>query len=376
MANGGRIGSLMLLNTAGGQALLAQAYRAVIENVENRMLSTQLKNRELSGDFNAGSVEAKRFVNALTANYGTAAANGLGNEIGVTPVNVPINIHKEIVEPLEKYDAATFGVEDLIARRTRNHDRAMARELERAFFACAQSAGTAFTTSETDIEAQLEDLIQTIETTQNNYVDGVPRDMIHIVCSPAFYGDLRTYLDKTYNANIDTARDDFYAFHGVRCYASTYLPAGVKCIAMVEGAIAQPVRSDVYQAREIPLTNRWSLELYFDYGTTAVMPDLIYVYEAASTLQTLNISSVKGAAANGTIITVNPAEAGTGNSYYYKLGTSSITLAYGTDVSSWTAFESGAEIAASTNTLVAVAEANTTTKTAIAGVTNVPIVKK
>lgn len=376
MANGGRIGSLMLLNTAGGQALLAQAYRAVIENVENRMLSTQLKNRELSGDFNAGSVEAKRFVNALTANYGTAAANGLGNEIGVTPVNVPINIHKEIVEPLEKYDAATFGVEDLIARRTRNHDRAMARELERAFFACAQSAGTVFTTSETDIEAQLEDLIQTIETTQNNYVDGVPRDMIHIVCSPAFYGDLRTYLDKTYNANIDTARDDFYAFHGVRCYASTYLPAGVKCIAMVEGAIAQPVRSDVYQAREIPLTNRWSLELYFDYGTTAVMPDLIYVYEAASTLQTLNISSVKGAAANGTIITVNPAEAGAGNSYYYKLGTSSITLAYGTDVSSWTAFTSGTEIAASTNTLVAVAEANTTTKTAIAGVTNVPIVKK
>lgn len=376
MANGGRIYSLDMLNTDGGRALLAQQYRSVIENVENRMLSTILKNRDLSGDPEAGSVEAKRFANATSEQYGTAAARGSANPIGLKPVNVPLDMHREIIEGLEKYDARRIGVPDLLARRTRNHDRAMARELERAFFACAQSAGTVFTTALTDIDAILEDLIQTIENTQNDFVDGVPRDMIHIVCSTAFYGAIRSFLDHTFNANVDTARDDFFAFHGCRCYASTYLPSGVNCIAMVEGAVAQPVSVTPYNARDLQLTNKWALELFYDYGTTAVMPDLIYVYEAASTLQTLEISSTKGQTANGTVITVNPSEAGSGNAYYYKLGTSAITLAYGTSVSSWTAFNSGDEIAASTNTLIAVAEANTTTKTAIAGVTDVAIVKK
>lgn len=376
MANGGRIYSLDFLNTDGGRALLAQQYRSVIENVENRMLSTLLKNRDLSGDPDAGSVEAKRFANATSEQYGTAAARGSANPIGLKPVNVALDMHREIIEGLEKYDARRLGVPDLIARRTRNHDRAMARELERAFFACAQSAGTVFTTSQTDIDAILEDLIQTMETTKNDFVDGVPRDMIHIVCSPAFYGAIRSYLDKTFNANVDTARDDFFAFHGCRCYASTYLPAGVNCIAMVEGAVAQPVSATPYTARDLQLTNKWALELFYDYGTAAVMPDLIYVYEAASTLQTLEISSTKGQTANGTVITVNPSDPASGNAYYYKLGTSAITLAYGTSVSSWTAFNSGDEIAASTNTLIAVAEANTTAKTALAGVTDVAIVKK
>ena len=45
-ANGGRITSLAFLNTEGGLALLAQQYRVVIENVENAMLSTALKNQD------------------------------------------------------------------------------------------------------------------------------------------------------------------------------------------------------------------------------------------------------------------------------------------------------------------------------------------
>ena len=104
-ANGGRITSLAFLSTEGGLALLAQQYRVVIENVENAMLSTALKNQDLSGDFDAGSVEAKRFANALSEQYGTAAANGIGADIRVQPVNVPINQHREIIENLEKYDA-------------------------------------------------------------------------------------------------------------------------------------------------------------------------------------------------------------------------------------------------------------------------------
>lgn len=374
-ANGGRITSLAFLNTEGGLALLAQQYRVVIENVENAMLSTALKNQDLSGDFDAGSVEAKRFANALSEQYGTAAANGIGADIRVQPVNVPINQHREIIENLEKYDATRLGVPDLIARRTRNHARAMARELERAFFACAQSAGTAFTATETDIEAILEELIQTIETTQNDFVDGVPRDMIHLVCSPSFYGQIRAYLDKTYNANVQTDRDDFFAFHGVRTYASTYLPTGVNCIAMVEGAVAQPVSSDVYEAVALPLGNNWALKLFYDFGTTAVMPDLIYVYSAASTLKTLVVSSVKGTTTGNTKVTINPTNPASGNSYVYKLGSAPESVEYQADLSTgWTDMPADGIIAASTNTYITIAEANSTDKAV--GVGSAKIVKK
>lgn len=374
-ANGGRITSLAFLNTEGGLALLAQQYRVVIENVESYMLSSILKNQDLSGDFEAGSVEAKRFANAVSQPYGTAAANGMGANIQLLPVNVPINIHKEIIENLERYDAATLGVPDLIARRTRNHARTMARELERAFFACAQSAGTAFTATETDIEAILEELIQSIETTQNEFVDGVPRDMIHLVCSPAFYGQIRSYLDKSYNANIQTDVDDFFAFHGARTYASTYLPTGVNCIAMVEGAVAQPVRSDVYTATPLPLGNNWALKLFYDFGTTAVMPDLIQVYSAASTLGTLVVSSVKGTTTGSTKVTVNPTQPASGNSYVYKLGTAPESVAYQADLSTgWTDMPEDGIITASTNTYITVAEANSTDKAV--GVGSSAIVKK
>lgn len=369
--NGGRIYSLDMLNTEGGRALLVQQYRGVIENVESMTLSSILKNRDLSGDFDAGSVEAKRFANAVSEQYGTAAANGAGSAIQLKPVNVPIDMHREIIETLEKYDASRIGVPDLVSRRTRNHARAMARELERAFFDCAFAAGTSFTPTETDIEKILEELIQKLETTQNDFVDGVPRDMIHIVCTPAFYGKIRGYLDKSYNANVTTDKDNFFAFHGVKTYASTYLPAGVNCIAMVEGAIAQPVSSDVYGARELQLTRSWALELFYDYGTTAVMPDLILTYAAASTLATLDVTSVKGTTAGSTAITVNPE----GDSYVYKLGTSATEVSYGDDLSSgWTAVPANGIISASTNTYITVALGDSSKKAIAVG--SAKIVKK
>lgn len=373
--NGGRIYSLDMLNTEDGRALLAQQYRVVIDNIENNTLSSILKNRDLSGDFDAGSVEAKRFVNAVAEQYGTAAANGAGSAIKLKPVHVPINMHREIIETLEKYDASKLGVPDLITQRTRNHGRTMVRELERAFFNCAFAAGGSFTTAETDIVKILEALIQQIETTQNDFVDGVPRDMIHIVCSPSFYGQIRDYLDKLPSVNINTDKNDFFAFHGVRTYASTYLPAGVNCIAMVEGAIAQPVSSDVYGAKELQLTRSWALELFYDYGTTAVMPDLILTYAAASTLQPLDVSSVKATTAGSTAITINPDSPASGNKYVYKLGTSAVDVIYGADLSTgWTEVPADGIIAASTNTYITVAEADSGSKAVASG--SAKIVKK
>jgi hypothetical protein len=44
---------------------------------------------------------------------------------------------------------------------------------------------------------------------------------------------------------------------------------------MIDGAIAQPVVTDEYDAEKIPLSNDIALELFFSHGTKAVMPDLI-----------------------------------------------------------------------------------------------------
>ena len=42
---------------------------------------------------------------------------------------------------------------------------------------------------------EAEAMIQSVETVSNDYVDGVERDMIHLVRAPSFFGELCTYLD-------------------------------------------------------------------------------------------------------------------------------------------------------------------------------------
>ena len=172
----------------------------------------------------------------------------------------------------------------------------MAAELDAAFFTCAATEGTAFTTAETDIEAQVEALIQTLETVKNDYVRGVPRNLIRLVLDPVFYGKIRTYLDKnTHNANVDTAAEDFALFHGVRVYSSINLPVTSETvettktttyhmIAIIEGAIAQPVVIYPYgEPEKIPLSNDYGVSMFFDYGTKALTPDLIFHYSTSVT---------------------------------------------------------------------------------------------
>ena len=96
----------------------------------------------------------------------------------------------------------------------------------------------------------------------------------------------------TNNANVDTAAEDFAIFHGVRVYSSINLPVTseatsdsktktttVHAIAMIEGAIAQPAVIYPYKEPEkIPLSNDYGVSMFFDYGTKALTPDLIFWY--------------------------------------------------------------------------------------------------
>ena len=273
-----RIASLNVLLSTTGKDFLAEQYGAVIANVQKNCISQTLKNTNLSGTPGAGTYEAKRFENKTSNAYGTARTGGAGQAVKATPVTVAVNVDKEIVVEVEQKDITLYGVDNLVEREAASAQKSMTRELEKAFFAEAVNAGTAYTPAQTvtAIEDIIEGLIQSVETVQNDFVDGVERDMIAVVCNPATFGKLRTYVDKV---NDGGAQPEAYAlFHGVKVYSSVYLPNGTNAVAMAEGSIAQPVLPTIAPAERIQLSNAIAFGLFYSYGTKAVAADLIFKY--------------------------------------------------------------------------------------------------
>jgi len=277
-----RTDSLSILLENSSQDKLAERYGAVIANIQKNLISSQLKNTDLSGTPGAGSLEAKRFTNTQSKAYGTARGNHAGDKVVARPVTVNIDVDKEIINEVEQKDVSLYGVADMVDRKVSQNEKTMGRELERAFFAQATAAGTQMAFTAVTIEAKAEELIQKVEVVKNDFVDGVERDMIAVILTPALYGQLRTYFDKVEEGEARAAT--FGRFHGVRVYSSTYMPSGIDAIVMCEGSIAQPVLPTVLPASKIELSNAIAFGLFYSYGTKAVMPDLIfYVGETAET---------------------------------------------------------------------------------------------
>lgn len=273
-----RITSLNILLESQGKDYLAELYGKVIENVQKTAISSTMKNQDLSGDPEAGSVEAKRFANATSKAYGTARTAGKGDSVVARPVTIQIDTDKEIVEELEQKDVRLYGVDGVLDRRAANHVLRMVAELDRAFFTCASNAATALNQSGyATVAEELEAIIQECETTQNDFVDGVPRAMMHLVLSPKYYGKIRNDLDRqTNNASVDTAAEEFYVWHGVRTTSCVHLPSGLDYMLLVDGAVAQPVMANQYTAEKIQLSEAYGVSLFYHYGTKAVTPDLIF----------------------------------------------------------------------------------------------------
>ena len=270
--------NILLENSSADK--LAEIYGAVLENIQKNLISSQLKNTQLSGTPGAGSYEAKRFTNTESQAYGTARTAGAGDAVVARPVTVNINQKKELVNEVEESDVTMYGVADLVARKAASNEKAMQRELEKAFFTEAVSAGTAHTLTAATIEAKAEELIQLVETVSNSFVDGVERDMIALVLKPALYGQLRTYFDAIAH---DAATEGVARFHGVKVYSSVYMPAGTDAIVMAEGAIAQPVLPTIMQPEKIQLSNAIGFGIFYFYGTKAVTPDLIFYVGGGAT---------------------------------------------------------------------------------------------
>ena len=252
---------------------LAETYGDVIEAVQKGAISEQIKNKNYSGDPTTGSVVINRFKNATINNLGTARSGGEGTAlVNNGQVTINVDTDKEIVEELSKKDVKLFGLDGMAEKRKANHAKRMIAYLDREFFACAEGEGSAvtFTTAATDVASKLEELIQSVETTNNDWVDGVDRDMIVVTVTPSVYSKIQNYIDSVPNS-INGVNDNY--FHGVRVFSNHRQTKAA--IAMIEGAVAQLVTTDEYEAEKIPLSNNIALELFFSKGTKAVMPDLI-----------------------------------------------------------------------------------------------------
>lgn len=249
---------------------LAEVYGGLLENIQANAVSEQIKNKNYSGNPTSGSVEIKRFVNASLQDYGTARDAGKGSAIENNSVIINVDTDKEIVEELEEKDIALYGVGGLAEKRMRNQAKRIIASLDNAFFGVAESQGTEFTFTEEKIEDKLEEIIQEVATTQNDFVDGVDRDMLVMTLSPKAYGKVRNYLDNIVNSTNGVSET---YFHGVRVYENLRQTKDV--IVMIDGAIAQLVKIDEFGFEKINLSNSYALETFVSYGTKAVMPDLI-----------------------------------------------------------------------------------------------------
>lgn len=253
---------------------LAEITNQVIDNIFATSLSVRLKNTMYSGDPTTGSVEFKRFKNAVSQAYGTARAAGAGDLLQAAKSTLNINVDKEIVEEIEAKDVKLYGIGGIMAKRAANHDKVAAAELDRAFFDALVTEGAAHTFSvgaDTAVE-KFEELVQKIETTKDDYVDGVDRSMIYVSVKPSVYGELKNYL----NTLNDRGSEDgeIKGINGVEVI-SNFRQTADWIVATYETA-AQPVIVDEYQDEKINLSNAHAVELFYHYGTKVINPNLVH----------------------------------------------------------------------------------------------------
>lgn len=267
--------SISILQADGVTAApLAESYANIINAFEKTALSPILKSQEsqLVGDPLSGSVLVHRLETSTVRNQGTARAAGAGDLMQDDDVTVNLNQRKEIVEEVNKFDATQFGVPAMVASREPNFASSLRNHLDRAFFTEAEAEGTSTDVSAfTTLVDQIEALIQAVETTTNSHTDGVDRDMIALTLTPQIYGQLHNYIDTL--SNPVEGGVDIKTFHGVRVYSNHRQTEDAIC--MVMGAVAQPVALIDFATEDIQLSANMAMMLFFNYGTEAVMPDLI-----------------------------------------------------------------------------------------------------
>ena len=257
---------------------LKEAYAGVIAAVRKNTLSQAHKSRNYSGDPTAASLEFKRFVNSTAKDQGTARTNGKGDTIKADPITLNKNVHREIVEEARKFDVDTFG-ETVFARRADDHAQTMEYELDEAYFKAIEEEATAFTPSAAanTYLKKLEEMFVELEKTTNIYVrGGIKRADMICYLDPTEYSKVRDDLDSVGNPNVTTADEEFGMYHGVKIYSAVNMPATAKVQLIRVESVAQEANIYPYsEPTRIQQSNDMSSELFYDYGTKALTPDLM-----------------------------------------------------------------------------------------------------
>lgn len=272
--------ALSIYQSAEAKAYLRNVIVGIFENIGKSTLAGKLKSKNADLSKAAGSYEFKRFANAISQAYGTARTAGKGQKIVAPPITVNMDVNREIVEELNLFDGQSFTqdtFEAFVNRRKNAIELAVQRELDRSFFAKIQEEGTASAVTvdtTANIIAQLEELFIELETTSNEYVDGVDRELMALILSPRLYGKVKTELNDVYNFAGTVEEGTFKGINGVATFSSNRLPTGVDFELIVMDSVAQPVIIKDVDVEKIQLSNEYAVETFYRYGTKVLAKEL------------------------------------------------------------------------------------------------------
>lgn len=261
---------------------LAEVLDGVIENIQVSAVSEALKNTNGSGNPEAGSVEYKRFVNAVLEDKGTARTAGKGSKVVAKPIIVNLNDDKEIVEELQIKDVQLYGIDGMAEKRKGNFAKRIIAYLDRKFFNEAVTSGTKFNRgSLTDPKEIIDAMIVKAKETSSDFIDGIDAEDLALVVNGTYRKALKNNLDSLPNGTAP-ANGAIGTYDSVTVYESNRLPEGVNAIVMLKGAIAQPRLISDYQAEKVPFDDAIALETFLYTGVKTLVEEAVYYDGEAS----------------------------------------------------------------------------------------------
>jgi hypothetical protein len=262
---------------------LAEVLDGVIENIQVGAVSEALKNTNGSGDPKGGSIEYKRFVNAVLEDKGTARTAGAGAKVVANPVIVNLDDDKEIIEELQIKDVELYGIDGMAEKRKSNFSKRVIAYLDRKFFTEAITGGSKFTRGAlTDPKEIIDAMIVAAKETSSDFIDGIDAEDLALVVNGTYRKALKNYLDAL-QTGTSPANGAIGTYDSLVTYESNRLPQGVNAIVMLKGAIALPRLISDYQAEKVPFDDAIALETFLYSGVKTLVPEaIIYDSESAS----------------------------------------------------------------------------------------------
>lgn len=148
------------------------------------------------------------------------------------------------------------------------------------------------------------------------------------------------------------------------------LPRDASFILVHPVATVAPKQLEDYKIHDNPPgISGWLVEgrIIYDAFVLDEKVDALYFHKGSGVLGALTVTSVAGAESGESVIAATPSTVLSGHSLVYKAGTTETAIAYGTDVSAWTAVPADGVIDITTETVVQIAEANSAKKAVAVG---------